>query len=379
MSANESIMRRPRLRNFLKRCLFLLLACVCLFVIAAILFTANCRSLKAQFQPHAHGAKRSPLAGISGYARPEDDTFLTYPEWYIVWSYQEKADFQQSHLPAEFPYYRAIAQYWHGYCCAYAVVRDRYPLNIGDHVMLVVIGTSFTVEYVLKGAYENTIGRLSEWSSGHQPTDEDAYAYRVAKEYAGFVHVRPFYEFRFSHSFLGLWRQTSLWGPHPLRKWERKVWLSLDYGAEAIYCGLIELASHASYGVESPDTYVWIENAPDTILSKYPRIRHVADLGPGSDIIVIPRYQEFTDTAVRLASDDVRFVEIAGNDEILLTVIGPREWKFYLPSGELLFSSEILTHPEWRRFALRVPVASLSSALNSLAGSGLKVEHVYDY
>jgi hypothetical protein len=373
-------MRLRSARKVLIRLVFVVLAGVALFVIAAIVFAAHCQPVKTQFQPQLTDAKQDPLtADVSGYARPEDDTFLTYPEWYIVWSYQEKADFQQSHLPASFPYYGAIAQYWHGYCCAYAVVRGRYPFNVGDHVMLAVIGTSFTLEYALKGAYENTIGRLSEWSSGHQPTDEDGYAYRVAREYGDFVHIRPFYEFSFFRSFRGLWHETTWWGPHVLRKWERKFWLSLDYATEAAYCGLIELASHASYGVESPETYARIENAPKATFARYPRMRLVKGYGSDAAVVMIPRYQEFTEMAIGLSKDHVRFVDIAGNNQVLLTVIGSRDWKFDLPAGELLFSSDILTHPELTRFAVRTPVGGLSDALNLLADHGLKVEHVYDY
>ena|ERR1022692_1758503 len=114
--------------------------------------SAKCTAVRVQFQPTPEASRQRPeSAGIPGYFRTEDDTFLTYPEWFIVWSYQEKADFQQKHLPASFPYFGSIAQYWRGYCCANRVVRGRYPFNVGDHLMLAVIGTSFSVEYGLKG------------------------------------------------------------------------------------------------------------------------------------------------------------------------------------------------------------------------------------
>ena len=51
-------------------------------------------------------------ADLPEYGRPEEDTYLSYPEWYIVWSYQEKAAFQRSHLPSGFSYFGAIGQYW---------------------------------------------------------------------------------------------------------------------------------------------------------------------------------------------------------------------------------------------------------------------------
>jgi hypothetical protein len=123
-------------------------------------------------------ARRATVADIKGYSRPEDDTYLSLPEWYIVWSYQEKADFQQSSLPSRFPYFAAVRQYWGNYCCISRLTSGKYGSNSGEQVMLVVIGTSFSAEYVLKGLYEKSIGRLSEWTSGRQFTEEDRYRTR---------------------------------------------------------------------------------------------------------------------------------------------------------------------------------------------------------
>ena len=238
-------MRFPRARRWLKRLLFLAAAAACVFIAGAIFFAVHCSAVRGHFQPSSDS---SAGAGITGYARAEDASFLEYAEWYIVWSYREKATWQQAHPPSGFPYFGAIGQYWGGYCCSYEVVRGRYPFNLGDHVMLAVIGTSFTAEYALKGAYEESIGRFTEWTAGHDPVEEDRYAARVARNYGDFVEDRPFYEFSFGHALRGLWSETKLWGPHAVRKWERKLWLSLDYGVEALYCGMIELSSHAAYG-----------------------------------------------------------------------------------------------------------------------------------
>ncbi len=256
-------MRFPRARKWFRRLLFAIAAAVCVFVAGAIVFALHCSTVRGQFQP---SPASSAGAGIAGYARAEDASFLEYAEWYIVWSYREKAAVQQARLPSAFPYFGAIGQYWSGYCCSYEVVRGRYPFNLGDHLMLVVIGTSFTIEYALKGAYEDTIGRLTEWTAGNEPVEEDRYAARVARNYGDFVEDRPFYEFPFFHALRGLWSDTKLWGPHAVRKWERKAWLSLDYGIEGLYCGVIELASHATYGVEDDATYAWIEHASESTL-----------------------------------------------------------------------------------------------------------------
>lgn len=361
--------------------LLLFAAWICVGVLTVSVIELGCRSGAPDRAPSpARPPERAQVtADLPDYARPEEDAYLSYPEWYIVWSYQEKAAFQASHLPSGFPYFGAIGQYWSGYCAVNRRVQGRYPFNPGDHLMLVVIGTSFTVEYALKAAYENTVGRVSEWLSSHQAVEEDAYAARVAQQYADFVLVRPFYEFSFFRRFTGLWGETHLWGPHVVRKWERKLFLSLDYAVEAFYCELIELATHVTYGVAGTDTYAWIEHAADSALAASPHVRRVKAVGRDAGIVIIPRYQEFTPTAIELARRGVQFTEVAGNGEIVLSVLAPRSFHYDLDRGNVLFSTIVLTQPQLERMVVQTPVASLHTLLPALQKSGLQVEHIYDY
>lgn len=374
-------MRLPRIRKIAKRLFVGFVALLALSMIGAIWFSMRCPAQSTQLKVLTASAKeRQKLtADIKDYARPEEDTFLTYAEWYIVWSYQEKADFQEHHLPSGFPYVASIKQYWSAYCCGFSQVRGRYPFNFGDHVMLVVIGSSFSVEYALKGLYEKTEGRLTEWLSGYQPTEEDLYAYRTARAYADFVHIRPFYEFSFSKRLKGLWTETKFWGPHAFRKWERKAFLTLDYAFEAFYCSLIEGLTHATYGVEPPDTFAWIQNASDATFVKNPRIRKIKSVSPTEFIVAIPRYQEFTTLATELARQDVHFVEIAGNDEVMITVLAPKAWAGAAGPGEIIFKAELPTHPDQKRVGVKCSVSALHTVLMALADSGVQIEHVYDY
>src|SRR5258708_28632086 len=109
------------------------------------------------------------------------------------------------------------------------------------------------------------------------------------------------------------------------------MWLSLDYGIEAIYCGLIRLASHSVYGVEEDATYAVIENAPEAVLSNLPAVRKVRSDGAGSLIVRMPRYQEFTRAAEQLLRAQAAFAEIAGNRQIMVTAVVPRDWSYPLP------------------------------------------------
>ncbi len=371
------------MKRWLRRVLRIAVAAfglVLILILAEVLIGWQCDLQGHIDSPVAQpGERKVATSEIKNYGRPEDDTFLSYPEWYIVWSYQEKADFQQHHLPSSFPYFGAVRQYWGSYCCISRLIRDKYPFNSGEQVMLVVIGSSFSAEFILKGAYEKTIGRFSEWTSRNNPTEEDQFANQVARAYADFVHVRPFYEFHFARQVNGLWSGTHLWGPHPVRKWERKVFLTADYTIEAFYCWLIEKMTHLTYGSEPSDTYAWIDNASPALLAGMSRVKPVRQVGPKSYIVDLQRYQEFTATASDLAGQGVRFVEIAGNSQISVSALVPLAWRYGGLDAQQLFSSPLLTNPQTQRVVIRTDVTSLHTLLNTLHRSGLTVEHVYDY
>jgi hypothetical protein len=370
-------------RSLLRRAVRFLLICVALVLlaVAAIVATSWRCELPSQTQaPTPEPPERKvATAGIRDYWRPEDDIYLSYPEWYIVWSYQEKADFQEKHLPSSFPYFGASRQYWNSYCCISRLIRGKYAFNGGEQLMLVVIGASFSVEYTLKGIYERTIGKLSEWSSGGEAVKEDYYAYQVAREYADFVRIRPFYEFHFARHVKELWSKTPFRGAHLIRKWERKSFLTADCTLEAFYCWLIQNATHLTYGEEPADTYAWIDNANETLLQQLPRLKIVKQAGARAFIVDMPRYQEFTTVAAALGDRDIYFVEIAGNSRINVSVLAPRAWRYDRRDAQQLFSAPILTRPEWKRTVLGCDVTSLSAVVKSLGSEGIGVEHIYDY
>jgi hypothetical protein len=374
---------RAGAKRFLKRRVlpfFLILFCAFGLFVAA--FTLKCAFVKPAVGPlPAISHSGNTATDMGANKRPLEDSYFSYPEWYIVWSYEERAQYLPKNLPSGFPYFASIGQYWRSYCFICGLTQSRHQFNFGDHLSSFVLGGSFALEYSIRGAYEQTIGRLSEWTSSHELVEEDVYAARVAREYADFVYIRPFYEFHFAHALKQLWKETPLWGKHPIRKWERKFILSVDYGLEAIYAEILQAASHLTYGVESDETYTWIESAPESVFREFPRVRIVAETAKQSYIVIIPRYQEFTDVAVKLAQRDVHFGQIAGNDEIMLTVVVPKNWTNDLPSGDAtpLFTENILTQPGVKRLAFECPVRSLLSVLNHFAEAGVKIEHIYDY
>jgi hypothetical protein len=269
---------------------------IALAALAAALFVGiECYSPSRQAEtPPAEPA----VTDLPGYAREEAATFLTLPEWYIVYNTGEYARFIGGHAPSQFPYLRSIAQYWRYYAAVCGATKGVYPFSAGNHLMLAIIGASFSIEYGLKALYEGTVGRTTEWFGGFE-TSEDAFAHATAVEYGAFMHTVPWYEFPFRAKLAALWRGTPLVGPHSVRKWERRVALSGEYAVKGAYGWLIGRGSQATYGDEDLRIHARIENAADAVFAD-PEIRKVKSLGPGSFIVTIPRYEAFTHHTLRL-------------------------------------------------------------------------------
>ena len=333
----------------------------------------------AYYNPVPRKAKPVPaaeLAKVEGYKRDEAQTFLTLPEWYLVYSPDEYARYISAREPSGFPYFGSIGQFWGYYRDAYDATREKYPFNWGYHVMVFVIGSSHTVENAIKGVYENIVGRVTEWFASSR-TQEDEFGARVARDYVAFIRVDPWYEYSFARELKRLWRDTDLFGPNLVRKWERKLILSLEYAAKAQYAMLIKLATKTAYGDADEEMLALVRNLPAEPLKNEPKLRIVREFDDGTTLLSLPRYEEFREAVLRLAKKGARFEEIAGNREILVTAIVPSDWKSSL--APVVFERPILTSPGSKRSALKVPVARLHEVIAQLLDRNFEVEHIYDY
>jgi hypothetical protein len=320
----------------------------------------------------------APLTTPPEQRRSPDQTFLTGPEWFLVFSPAEYADYISGKPPSGFPFYGHIRQFWQGYYDV-ANASAQYPVNSEYHVMIMVIGISTTVEYAVKGLYEGVVGRFSELTAGVPDTAEDRLAVRVAQQYVDFIKERPWYEFDFLTSFKSLWTETGLWGEKPLRKWERKYFLSSEYLFKATYGWLLGKATRASYDTPIERTFAVVDGGPGTQGEWPAGVTLEQKSEDGATLISLPRYQAFTDAAERLAAGGLNFQEVAGNrGDILVTVIAPFT-VMPMMAGHLIYRQPILTKPGLTRFAIAYPVAELASALRRFANAGIPVEHIYDF
>jgi len=322
----------------------------------------------------AGAAFRSRLPDAAG-RRAEAQTWLTYPEWSIVYSAETYGRYLSAgNPPSGFGHWRQIAGFWSGLCAVNRAAAAEG--GSGDYkVMLYTIGLSFSAEMMVKGFYENSIGRLFEWIGGHRSQD-DSYNAFVWRSYVAFMHETPWYRFPFGRVLSGEWRTASAGAP--VRHWERRFALSLEYGVKALYAGLIGWASGATLGRDEPSLRFVARAEPDAIAAIDPQLRPVARLGDGLVAVEAPRYARFSTLLQRLSATPVEIVEIAGNDDIFVTLLVPAS--AHGPAGAFtLFEIPLEDRPGWRRLGLSVKVDRLLALLRAARTAGAELEHVYDY
>jgi hypothetical protein len=328
--------------------------------------------------PPTRASAARTLHETPGYVRAGDQSLLTIPEWYIVYSADEYAQFVgESRRPSGFPFFRSIGQFWRVYAAVLGATWHQEPFNWGYHTMIGVIGLSYTAEYAVRGLYEGTLGRLMEFVD--DDTDEDRFARRVAGEYATFIHATPWYEFPFWQKMHELWSVRPLAGGVVVRKWERRLWLSADLAFKTGWAWVIRKGTGAAYDPEQEEMLVWADEFPDRALKGLSHVRLLDAPDPGSRLLAVPRYEPFTATVAELSRRDVRFLEIAGNREIALTLIAPRDWDALGDGARPVHEWSILTAPAKKRVAATVAVDRLHELVPAVEADGVTIDHLYDY
>ena len=333
----------------------------------------------AMAAPVAATAASGPLTAPPAHRRPPDQTFLTFPEWFLVHSPAEYAHYLASGARVSaFPLFAHIGQFWQAYAAVTHEVA-RFPFNGGYHLMIGVIGSSTTVEYALKGTYEHTIGRLAEATvSGREPVPEERFAAAYAQRYVDFIRVDPWYLFDFGAELKTLWSDVPVSGPNLIRRWERRFLLTTELLVKSGYGKLIGFGTHSIYDAPKPVTAVVLTALPARDAA-HPELVVLQTAGSQA-LATIPRYEGFTTYARWLADDHIDFREIAGNDgDVLVSLLVPDAW--HPDAGaRVLFEQPVLTMPGRKRSVLALPIMQLGALLRDVDRQpALQVEHVYDF
>lgn len=322
---------------------------------------------------------RAKVDGVPNYRFPEEKSYLTFPEWYIVYTSQDFAGYTAKNYPSGFSYFRSAGEFWTSYCAVNQWVTPRYDFNFGTQLMIYVIGISHSVEYVFKGLYENTIGRLSELFAPTPPTPEDLFARQYAYDYGQWLNTVPWYDFAFAERLQQFWDNVPFSGPGPVRKAERRFAVSAELGIKAAYGWLIRGGTESVYEPAQLEIHALMRGLPIDTAPIDRRIALVETFRDGSQLVKLPRYQPFTEIVQELAQTNAAFLEIGGNSRILISLVAPDNWAPPKDIPPVLFETQILSGMGGKRVGLSVTVNELLDVIRKIGPSGARLEHVYDY
>lgn len=309
-----------------------------------------------------------------GYRRAEGDSYLTYPEWYIVHAYADLAGVTRQSSESSYDYGASIATFWRSLCRTTAAARAIGPVTADQRITDYIIGLSFTLEMGVQGLYERTIGAATVWTRGDKKTAEDAFNQRFLDDYAAFLQQTPWYRYPFKTELARFWRETPWSFQSPIRGAERRFALSLEYAAKGLYA----VAIGALAGVSPADlTIMTIVRGPHA--GDVPDVTVVRDLGGGNMLVRTPRYQAYTEILEAWAKNGTSVVEIAGNRRILATVIAREGVRVEAPGLTPIFTIPIQSRPGFERTGFDADIPTLTQAIEAIGRQGATFEHAYDY
>jgi FAD/FMN-containing dehydrogenase len=323
---------------------------------------------------------RRTLHTTPNAVRAEGLTFLTLPEVYVAQSADAYATQLEHARPSAFPYLPSMRQFWSLYRDAARRTRHRYPASPRQHMTNTLRGLGFSAGLLFESAYENTFGRVSEWFACPEAwrlcNAEDAYAAQTARAYEKFIRGAAWYEFSYADALRGLWRLDSRANYSSLRTLERRLFLSFDYGAKALWGAALRAGSGSLFASQPRTTLSWMRRPLTTPL---PQPRSLVARYADEEVSWSARGQGLRDLLQALGDRGGELREIAGNDRIAVSWLAPRGFHYAAQDGELTLRWPVLTAPGTERALLFLPVARLSESVRRLEARGAQLDHVFDY
>ena len=364
--------------RWLRRILVSVATLIALTVLAPMAYIEGSCGPAAAVAASSAPAPTLPAIDEQDYRRKQANTFFTFPEWYIVYSFEDFGRFLDKSSESQFGYLSHIIGFWRSFCTINRAVPDGGESRFDVKTMIYVIGVSYSAEYAIKGFYENTIGRVTEWIRGSARTPQDIYARKVAQDYAAFLYTTPWYKFPFDDKLGGLMAMSAP-TPSPIRSWERDVALGTEYFVKIGYAWLIQKGLDATSDNEARDIFFVTATLPPDVIAKEPRIKPIRALDAQWQLVQTPRYKDFTEIMQGLLDQAIPVAEIAGNHEILVTLIAPKAAALNVKDTAELFALDLDARPGFRRVGLKARIDRLVDISRELKARGASIEHFYDY
>jgi hypothetical protein len=315
----------------------------------------------------------TPLISEPEFRRAEANTYLTYPEWHIVYAYDGLAEALKNGDEHAFDYGSSVMGFWRSACALMRVADEHGGADWGTRSTIHTIGVSFTAEMVAKAAYEETIGRATAWLRGSEKTPQDKAVAQMAADYSAFLRQSPWYQYPFGQDVKELWSAPASWS---VRAWERRVGIGLEFSAKRGYAKVLAGAVAAT----EPAVLVIRSVVSGLDRAALGKIADVTIVGAraGGVEIETPRYDRFTRILADIARRGGTVREIAGNDDIMVTVTVPENAESEVRHGRVILRTRregFSSH----RLLVDVKVAELAALLSTYPLGDPGIEHVFDY
>ena len=305
--------------------------------------------------------------------RHEANTYLTYPEWHIVYAYDGLAETLKNGDEYAFDYFASVSGFWRSSCALMRVADSHGGADGPTRIMIHTIGVSFTLEMALKAAYEETIGHTTAWLRGADKTPQDRAIAKMALDYSAFLRQTPWYRYPFPRDVRALWAAPI---DGPLRGWERRLGIGSEFVAKTAYAKVIGAAEAA--GEPAPLAIRSIVAGIDRkAFSSMPGVTIIGDHRGGFEIET-PRYDLFTRILSSIARQGGSVLEIAGNDDIMVTLTVREGSAVSLLQGTEILRMKRGGFPS-ERLLVDVKVKDLAAFINAHPLGDPGLEHVFDY
>lgn len=313
-----------------------------------------------------------PMIADTAFRRAEANTYLSYPEWHIVYAYDGLAETLKSGDEYQFPYLDSVVGFWSSTCKLMKIADDHGGADRATRTMIYTIGASFDLEMGLKAAYEETLGRLFATIRGPQKTPQDEEALKMAVDYSAFLRQTPWYKYDFDRANQALWAAPMT---YRLRGWERRLALGGEWKAKSYYAAAIGAAVAATGQAQLRIRSV-IYGLPADTLKTIPNVTVISEDTAGV-LIETPRYDIFTHVLAEIAGKDGLVREIAGNNEIMVSLTVP-------PGSDYKGPGEVITRMhrdgfETDRLLVSLEVSELEQLFKLYPIGDPGLEHVFDY
>ncbi|MCB1482832.1 MAG: hypothetical protein KDJ55_12905 [Rhodobiaceae bacterium] len=349
---------------------------IALVVLLLIVVLAPSAYVEVSCRADAEPQSYDPIIKDAAFQRKEANTYLTYPEWHIVYAYEGLAHTLKTGDEYAFPYLASISGFWRSFCDLNREANRHGGGDFATRATIHTIGASFTLEMGLKAAYEETIGRLAAGLRGPRKSPQDIFAMKMADDYARFLQQTPWYSYDFDAAVDGLWELPV--ASSFLRGWERRLALGAEWKVKAAYAGVIAGAVATTTGKAQLRIRSVVSGLSPAQLAA---IAGVDVISADGDRVIIetPRYGAFTKIVRDITGAGGNLAEIAGNGEVMISAIQEKgRGSPDLRHGVII---SVLERDGFngKRLLIGTQVSLLDELLVELDAAGIGLEHIYDY